>query len=253
VNGHKRGKSTARQLSLLGLGLAVLCALAAALSGLGHRGGLWDYATGFSILRWAAYFGLGVAAMSACAGLYAVFARAWLGIGLAGLAMAVGLASAGVPWAFLQQARRAPPIHDITTDTEYPPRFVDILPLRQGAENPPEHGGPLVVAHQLKSYPDLGSVTYRLPPDQVFERTVAVVRELGWTIVAAVRAEGRIEATDRTFWFGFTDDIVIRIQNDEKGSVVDIRSVSRVGRSDLGVNAARVQAFIDKLIAGSVE
>ncbi|MCH6587573.1 MAG: DUF1499 domain-containing protein [Proteobacteria bacterium] len=191
-------------------------------------------------------------AMSICLGVYALSTRAWLGLVLAGLALAIGLASAGVPWTFLQQARKAPPIHDISTDTENPPRFVNILALRAGTEIPPEHGGPPVAAYQLKAYPAIGPVTYRLPPDQVFEKVVAVVRDLGWTIVAAVPAEGRVEATDETFWFGFTDDIVIRIRNDPAGSRVDLRSASRMGVSDLGVNAARIQAFIDKLIAGSV-
>ena len=94
-------------------------------------------------------------------------------------------------------------------------------------------------------------MSYGLAPEQVFERVVAVARGLGWTIVAAVPEEGRVEATDETFWFGFTDDIVIRIRSDPQGSRIDIRSTSRVGVSDLGVNAARVQAFIDKLIEGS--
>ncbi len=236
MTGAGRRTSTARRLGAPCLGLALLCALAGVASGFGHRWDLWGYGTGFSILRWAAYFGLGAAAMSICLGLYALFTRAWLGLALAGLALAIGLASAGVPWTFLQQARKAPPIHDISTDTEIPP----------------EHGGPVVAAYQLKAYPAIGPVTYRLPPDQVFEKVVAVVRDLGWTIVAAVPAEGRVEATDETFWFGFTDDIVIRIRSDLQGSRVDIRSTSRVGVSDLGVNAARVQAFIDKLIESSV-
>ena len=251
MTGTEPAKSTARRLGVPCLGLALLCALAAAASGFGHRWDLWGYGTGFFILRWAAYFGLGTAAMSICLGLYALFTRAWLGLALAALALAIGLASAGVPWTFLKQARKAPPIHDISTDTENPPRFVAILALRAGAEIPPEHGGPLVAAHQRKAYPEIGTVSYRLAPAQVFERVVAVARGLGWTIVAAVPAEGRVEATDETFWFGFTDDIVIRIRSDPQGSRVDIRSTSRVGVSDLGVNAARVQAFIDKLIEGS--
>jgi len=252
VTGHGRAKSTARRLGLPCLGLALLGALAAVASGFGYRWDLWGYGTGFSILRWAAYFGLGVAAMSICLGLYALFTRAWPGLALAALAMAVGLASAGVPWSFLQQARKAPPIHDISTDTENPPRFVAILALRAGAEIPPEYGGPPVAAHQREAYPEIETVSYRLAPEQVFERVVAVVRGLGWTIVAAVPEEGRVEATDETFWFGFTDDIVIRVRSDPQGSRVDIRSTSRVGVSDLGVNAARVQAFIDRLIASSV-
>jgi uncharacterized protein (DUF1499 family) len=124
--------------------------------------------------------------------------------------------------------------------------------VRAGAGARSDYGGPSVAAHQLKAYPKLGPVTYRLPPDQVFERALGVARNLGWLIVAAVPDEGRIEASDRSFWFGFTDDVVIRIRSHERGSLVDIRSASRAGVSDLGVNAARIQAFIDRLVEGSL-
>jgi len=67
---------------------------------------------------------------------------------------------------------------------------------------------------------------------------------MGWKIVDAEKGEGRIEATDRTFWFGFTDDIVIRIIPNGAGSRIDVRSASRVGKSDLGVNAKRIRAFM---------
>jgi uncharacterized protein (DUF1499 family) len=71
---------------------------------------------------------------------------------------------------------------------------------------------------------------------------------LGWRIVAAVPIEGRIEASDITFWFGFTDDIVIRITPSGKMSLVDIRSVSRVGLSDVGTNARRTRLFLMELV-----
>jgi fatty-acyl-CoA synthase len=86
----------------------------------------------------------------------------------------------------------------------------------------------------------------------ICERALAGARDLGGSIVAAVPDEGRIEASDRTFWFGCTDDVVIRIRGHESGSLIDIRSASRVEVSDLGVNAARIQAFTEKLVDGSV-
>ena len=63
-------------------------------------------------------------------------------------------------------------------------------------------------------------------------------------------ASGRIEATDTTFWMGFKDDVVIRIRPEGSGSRVDMRSVSRVGRSDIGVNAARIAGYLERLQAG---
>lgn len=232
--------------------LAVLGALATILAGPGYRLGLWDYPFGFSVLRWAAYVGASLVAMSLCVGLFAFTHRGWRSVGLSVLALVIGFATAAVPWSYLQKIREAPPIHDITTDTENPPRFIDILPLRAGSENSVDYGGSLIAAQQLKAYPDLGPVTYRLPPNQVFDRTLGVVRDLGWNIVAIENDQGRIEATDTSFWFGFVDDIVIRVRYDPKGSKVDIRSAARSGVGDLGVNAERIQAFIDRLIDGSI-
>jgi uncharacterized protein (DUF1499 family) len=96
-------------------------------------------------------------------------------------------------------------------------------------------------------YPDLGPARFTAPPDRVFARAVDIARDLGWEIVATAPAEGRLEATDRTRWFGFRDDVVVRVRPDGAGSRVDVRSVSRVGRSDLGTNARRIRGFMDAL------
>jgi len=85
------------------------------------------------------------------------------------------------------------------------------------------------------------------PPDQAYSRALAAAAGLGWEIVAAVPAEGRIEATDTTPWFGFKDDVVIRIRPQGTASRVDIRSKSRVGTSDRGANAARIDGCLDRL------
>jgi uncharacterized protein (DUF1499 family) len=68
-----------------------------------------------------------------------------------------------------------------------------------------------------------------------------------WEVVAADAAAGRIEATATTPWFGFRDDIVVRIVPADGGSRVDVRSVSRVGKGDLGVNARRIREFLGRL------
>jgi uncharacterized protein (DUF1499 family) len=76
---------------------------------------------------------------------------------------------------------------------------------------------------------------------------VSAARSLGWQVIDANEKEGRIEATDTTFWFGFKDDIVVRITPTAGGSRIDVRSVSRVGRSDLGTNAKRVRGYLKKI------
>lgn len=146
-----------------------------------------------------------------------------------------------------------PPIHDITTDTANPPQFVAVVPLRQAANaaNPPEYRASESAEAQARAYPDLQTIVMAAPAEQVFARAEAAARDMGWEIVAAVPAEGRIEATATTSWIGFKDDVVIRIAAAEAGTRVDVRSKSRVGRGDAGMNARRIRAFRDLLLAGS--
>lgn len=248
-NQAKRPRRALSAFALWGLALAILVALAALSSGLGHRSGWWDFGTGFLILRWAGYFALVAVGVSLVGSIRARRKGPRRGLAMAILGVVVGLAVVGIPWSYLRSARDAPPIHDITTDTENPPRFVAVLSLREDAPNPAGYGGPTIAAEQKKAYPDLGPVVFDVPPDQVFERAVAVGRAMGWEVAAAVPSEGRIEATDRTFWFGFKDDVVVRITRVAGGSRVDVRSVSRVGRGDLGTNARRIRTFLKKLRA----
>jgi len=231
----------------VGLLLTLLGALSLLLSGAGSRWDWWDFRTGFVIFRGTLYGGL-VAVVVSLAGLVlALLARAnntaLLSIGT----LVVLAAVAVVPVTHLRAAGRVPPIHDISTDLDDPPRFVAVLPRRQGAPNPAEHGGPALAAQQRAGYPDLGPARFSAPAERVFARAVDVARGLGWEIVAAVPAEGRLEATDRTRWFGFRDDVVVRVRPEGAATRVDVRSVSRVGRSDLGTNARRVRGFVDAL------
>jgi len=238
-------------LTWLVLLLAVGTALAGVAAGLGHRWGLWDFRTGFEILRGAAFFGLSLVVGGAALLVLALVLRCWRSALLLILVIALGGVTVAVPWLHRREARHLPPIHDITTDTRDPPRFVDILPLRRDAPNAAEYGGERIAAYQLGAYDDIGPITYRRPPHEVFPRVLKVVEKLGWNVIAAAPDEGRIEATDLTFWFGFVDDIVIRIRPEGAGSRVDIRSVSRVGVSDLGTNARRIRGFLDAVVQDS--
>lgn len=227
------------------LALAVIASLLLLFSGPGTRFDLWEFRTGFLLLKWAAFGGL---AASAAALLMLLVPRVRRR-GVAGLvvALVLGLGVAYVPWSGMQKARSVPPIHDISTDTNRPPEFVAVLPLRAGAANSAEYGGPEVAAAQIGAYPDLKTYRMDAAPAQAFERAQQAAHGLGWEIVSADPAAGRIEATDTTFWFGFKDDVVIRIEPDGAGSRVDVRSVSRVGMSDVGANAARIRAFLQAL------
>jgi uncharacterized protein (DUF1499 family) len=158
-----------------------------------------------------------------------------------------GLLVAGIPWQLKLTAQRVPPIHDITTDTENPPAFVAVVPLRKDAPNPADYGGSETAAQQLAAYPDVKPVLLTVSPEQAFVKALAAAGDMGWEIVEAKSTEGRIEATDTTFWFGFKDDVVVRIRAADHGSRIDVRSVSRVGKSDVGTNAKRIRAYLERL------
>lgn len=232
-------------LKRLTVAAALLAAVLLLLAGPGTRLGVWEYGTGFLLMRVAFFTGLGAAALALV--LLLVPKTRATGATTLALALILGLGTAYVPWSGVKKARSLPFIHDITTDLQNPPAFVAVLPLRADAPNPPEYGGEDVAQQQRKGYPDLEPAVLAVPPAQAFEQALAAAQRMGWEIVAAEASEGRIEATDTTFWFGFKDDVVIRIEAAGSGSRLDMRSKSRVGRSDVGANAARIRRYFQVL------
>lgn len=232
------------KITKLVFAIAVIALLLLALAGPGSRFGLWSFGTGFVLLRWALYLGAGAAIVAL---LLLIIPKTRAGnVTLLVIALLIGFGAAWMPWSGYRTARSVPPIHDITTDTVNPPAFVAVLPLRADASNPPEYAGEEVAKQQRQAYPDLVTLVLTQSPDVVFNNALATAKDMGWEIVAEEPDEGRIEATATTFWFGFKDDVVIRIVADGTGSRLDLRSKSRVGRSDVGANAARIRSFIDK-------
>lgn len=154
-------------------------------------------------------------------------------------------------------ARGNPTLHEISTDLESPPPFVAIKAIREQNPklNPSDYVRELdlrgtklnVPDAQRKAFPDIQPVMLAVPPDQAFAVVDKAIAGLGWERVATVPAEGRIEATDATRFFGFKDDVVVRVRAQGAGSRIDIRSKSRVGLGDAGTNARRVRALIAKI------
>jgi len=243
--------TTRSRLANYGFTLALLTAVAALVAGIGNRFGWWHYRLSFDILKWAAYAGVAAALLSLIGAIQARPGGTRRGFWLALLGMLIGLAVFAGPAMMLRTARTVPPIHDITTDTANPPSFVAVLPLRTGAENAADYGGSELAIQQQQAYPQIQPVFLDVPPEVATARAAAAARALGWEIVAEVPAEGRVEATDTTLLFGFKDDVVIRVTPADRRSRVDVRSVSRVGESDLGTNAKRIGAFMKKLAASS--
>lgn len=222
------------------IGLALLL-----IAGPGTRLGFWEFRDGFSLMRWALYLGGASVVLGIIAVLIPKVRKAHLGAVL--LALGVGLFTVTPIALQVVKARTLPFIHDVTTDTVNPPAFVAVAPLRADAPNPVDYPGQETAELQRAGYPDIQTLTTTQPPSEVFDRALSAAEAMGWEIIAAVDADGRIEATETTFWFGFKDDVVIRIQPSNNGSAVDIRSKSRVGGSDIGANAARIERYLDEL------
>lgn len=146
------------------------------------------------------------------------------------------------------KARSVPPIHDISTDTTNPPDFYAIVELRKSAPND------LVYAHegsaetlaslQTKAYPNVKSAETALSVEAAVNRATNLLKAQGLEIVNSDSDTGIVEATATTFWFGFKDDVVVRARESNGKTIVDVRSVSRVGQSDIGANAARIERFL---------
>jgi uncharacterized protein (DUF1499 family) len=205
------------RLKRVALGVAFLSLVILAASGPGVRLGLWPYTVGILALLTAGGVGL-VAVLLA---IVALFGRAGLVVPV--LALLLGGLAAAVPGAAYLKGRSVPPINDISTDA---------------AEQSEA---------QRKAYPDIQPVRLAVAPNLAFERAKGAVEEMGWQILREEPSAGRIEAVATTFWFGFMDDVVIRVSADGTGSRVDVRSKSRVGRGDLGTNAQRIRAYQQRL------
>jgi uncharacterized protein (DUF1499 family) len=238
------GPGLAARLAWLALGVALFCALAELLAGPGYRLAWWPLGAGLQIIRWSASVALGAVVVAA------VLAVAAGGsarrVALAGLVAAVAVA--GPPVWMWWQARSLPRIHDISTDTERPPSFVAVVPLRVGARNGVDYVA-ATAAEQKKGYPDIGPLVLNLAPMRAFANAERVAHAMGWEVVASSPITLRLEATDTSLLFGFKDDIVVRVTPVPNGSRVDLRSLSRVGGSDFGVNAQRVRKFLKNLAA----
>ena len=245
--------------------------LAVAAAPLGHRTGLLPAGGALGLVAVALLPLLWVLAAGllrlARGGLAQVDRRTGAGLLLAAVASAIPIATVAL-------SIGAPPIHDITTDADDPPRFDAIVAMRGGGSNPLEYRGPELAATQRAAYPDIQPLQLAGDPDELADVAVAVAEALGWQVVAVesfgaeelreAERNGRrapepyrgvlIEATATTFWFGFKDDVAVRLRSAggaPGATTADVRSISRVGIGDLGANAARIREFLDRLEAAA--
>ncbi len=240
-------KALARRLVVAGFVLALACALGAVFSGIGYQLELWHFRTGFQIIRWSfmaaiAALRLLVLGLAMSRKTRSIVVMGVLGIIVAGITVYIPLS-----WKKTLDAH--PYIHDISTDLENPPQFVVVASVRGPDDHPVLYDGPEVAAQQRQAYPDLQPLIVEAPAAAVFEAATRAVNSMGMELVNASQTDLRVEATDTTLLYGFKDDMVVRIVELDGTTQVDVRSKSRVGRSDLGQNAKRIRKFIALLTA----
>lgn len=227
-------------------------------SAVGTGWGFWEFTSGLKGVTWAFFLGIGALLFGALFGWRArksinpaPRARRWTG-------MLVALAYVGWVGTFLFSALSVPAIHDVSTDLADPPAFrtlqirADNLDNIPGADDAQMKGltpqQRWVMVHQ-RDYGDIRSVRINEPVPIVVAKAERLAKARGWTVAISLPEEGRMEATETSAFFKFKDDVVIRVRPTAsgEGSVVDMRSVSRVGVSDLGMNAKRVRSFLADL------
>ena len=249
-----------RPLSLLALALGALALLLIVIGGPGTRFGWWNFRMGFTLMKYGAYLGIAAAvvAIVALLMLTVLGARTRRGtargaVALAALGLVLGGAAFLLPWSWRKSAMRVPPIHDITTDFANPPEITASRVLRDTTQgmNSWAYEGDSIAAQQRRAYPDIQPVMLSLPPDDAYRAALRAVRDMGWQILLEDPAGRRIEAMDVTRWYGFKDDVAIRVTPASGISRVDIRSISRIGGSDVGMNARRIRLYVAKLKANN--
>lgn len=234
-----------RYVGAVSLTVAILAVLSVLVILFGARFGLWEPIAGFGFYRsyfdLIAYLTAGIASIAL---VLSIVTKTGRNIALSGLAFVIGaILMSPIVLAQIDPPVRAPPIHNISTDTQNPPEFLVLDDTRPGARNSLQAPDAETAAIQAKAYPDIVPIVTDLSGPDAYTRALGIASDMGWSLVDQQDDSLRFEATARTPVFYFADDIVVVVSPTSDGSRVDLRSVSRIGRGDRGVNAARIRAF----------
>ena len=253
-------RSWGERLSWLALALSVGGLAAALVAAAGSGAEVWSFRVGFAILRYAFYAAI-AGGMLAIVALF-VARRSGARTRLRNLvALVIAAGFVGYLTSHIMTARSVPGIHDSATDLVDVPKFAALKVRPDNLEKVPDDGRSELAALDPESrwkaihreaYGDVQSLRLAVTPAVAVQRAEALVRERGWQVAQVDARAGTVEATATTLFFRFKDDVVVRVRADPAragGSVVDMRSISRVGGSDVGVNAARIKAFLADLSA----
>jgi len=213
-------------------GIATLVA-----SAIGYRLGWWPVVEALEISEWASYaamLGLVLSLAGSILSRPSARRRGFV-LGLLGLAVSLPVTVMAVQWEYATRAY--PAINDVSTDMEDPPVFWDM-------PNPTDYPGGTTAEQQRAAYPDLAPLELAASPQQAYALAQEIAKDESWELLADEPDDGRIEAVDTSFLYGFKDEVIIRITPSDSGATVDVRSRSRIGRIDRGVNAKRIRAVL---------
>lgn len=229
-------------VSVLTLFIAVLLMAGA---GPAYRWQLLGLGEAFTLLRNGVYATAGAMLLSLLLLVVSGITRRFGAALVAVIVLAATLALLYSPWQQWQRAQQAPVIHDITTDLQNPPAFNALRNEREAAPNAVDYPGETTARQQREAYPNVQPLVVDAPAASVLAAAQAEVEASGWRIAAIT--ENTIEATATTYWFGFEDDVVIRLTEQQDAVRIDMRSASRLGASDIGTNAQRIETFLAAL------
>jgi len=226
---------------------AVIAAVLLPLGALGTKFGIWGFQAGFLALG----AGTVLALLGVVVGLVGLIVSRKRGYSedMSSLFIGIGISVLIIALMGMQfyTASSVPPIHNISTDIADPPEFDVVASLRGEGTNPLEYSADQLGPLQREAYPWVKPLEVSLSRAQALAKAEQALQSLGLEIVAVDPVAGIVEATATTFWFGFKDDVVVRVRDAGAGSIVDVRSVSRVGQSDLGANARRIGQILEQM------
>ncbi|CAM4465237.1 DUF1499 domain-containing protein [Shewanella livingstonensis] len=239
-----------RNIGNIALIVAIVAVAIAALMVFGSSLGLWDPIVGFMASRnynnLLGYLVLVVAVLALGTSFTIKQDSSAKGKGIltSTIALLLGLAVLSPSiMALVIKPVKYPPIHDITTNTQSLPQFEFLTDSRIGAKNSLVYGGEEIATQQLQAFPNIQPIATDLSVEAAYQKALTVAKTMGWSIVAQDPKALRFESTATTPFFNFADDVVIVVSALEQGSRIDLRSVSRIGIGDAGVNAKRIQEF----------
>ncbi|HEX8655819.1 MAG TPA: DUF1499 domain-containing protein [Allosphingosinicella sp.] len=253
----RKWRGWAGRLTLIAALLSFGGAIAALLLAYGSGQDWWHFRVALMSLRYCFF----AAAAGGLLALVAIFLRRRGGgrVGLVNLlAIVVAIGFCLYLYNLYRTARTVPPIHDVTTNLEDYPRYYRLRVRDDNLANVPADGRPDLaglaprerwMAYHREAYRDLATLRVPWPVADTVGRAERLARDRGWEVVTVDTSQGILEAVATSRFFRFKDNVIVRVRplSEGGGAMVDMRSMSRVGVSDVGANARRIRDFLADL------